>query len=148
VLSDPTLYWFMGGAPPGLEELQRRYALLAARRSPDGEERWLNWVIRDRHTGKALGTLQATVRAGESPPVALIAWVLGTENHGRGYASESARAMLTFLGHMGVSEITAYIHPGHTASNRVAAAIGMEPTKTWENGERAWRLTNLTETQD
>jgi len=66
VLSDPSLYRFMGGVPPGLEELRRRFGLVTDRRSSDSEERWLNWVIRDRHTGNALGTLQATVGAGES----------------------------------------------------------------------------------
>ena len=146
VLSDPSLYRFMGGAPPKLGELQRRYRLLANRRSPDGEELWLNWVIRDRNTEKVLGTLQATIE--ESPPKALIAWVLGTEAQGQGYASESARALTSFLGDRGVVEVRAHIHPDHIASNRVAAAIGMEPTQTWEDGERAWRLTYNTETSD
>ena len=139
VLSDPSLYRFMGGAPPTLEELQHRCRMLAKRRSPDGEELWLNWVVRDRHTQNALGTLQATVRIGELP-VAHIAWVLGTEAQGHGYASESGRALTSFLVGRGVKKVMAYIHPDHLASNRVAAAIGMEPTQIWEQEERAWQL--------
>jgi len=139
VLSDPSLYRFMGGAPPKLEELQHRYRMLATRRSPDGEELWLNWVIRDRHTQNALGTLEATVRVGESS-VAHIAWVLGTNAQGNGYASESARALTRFLVDRGMKQVMAYIHPDHTASNRVAAAIGMEQTQIWQQKERAWQL--------
>jgi RimJ/RimL family protein N-acetyltransferase len=108
--------------------------------SPDGRERWLNWVIRERCTGRALGTLQATVRTEAEKPVTEVAWVLGVRAQGRGYASESAHALVAFLRGMGVQEVVAHIHPEHDASARVASAIGMQPTEEWSAGERLWRL--------
>jgi RimJ/RimL family protein N-acetyltransferase len=143
VLSDPRLYRFTGEAPTDLEGLRDRFERWATRHSPDGRERWLNWVIRDRQTGMALGTLQATVRPEEPKPVADVAWVLGVEAQGHGYASEAARALVAHLASKGIREFTAHIHPNHVASNRVASAIGMQPTEEWSAGERVWRLSNL-----
>lgn len=143
VLSDPKLYRFTGGSPPGLEELRGRFERWRSRNSPDGRERWLNWVIRERQSGMALGTLQATVRPEEPNPVADVAWVLGVEAQGHGYASEAARAQVAFLASKGVGEFTASIHPDHVASKRVASAIGMQPTEEWSAGERVWRLSNF-----
>jgi len=74
VLDDQALYEFTGGRPPTREELRRRFASQVAGRSPDGRARWLNWTVRLRATGRAVGTAQATVwtdDAGDlkSPPL-------------------------------------------------------------------------------
>lgn len=143
VMGDSKLYRFTGGAPPDVEELRDRFQPWATRRSPDGRERWLNWVIRERKTGMALGTLQATVRLEGPKPVADVAWVLGVEAQGHGYASEAARALFTFLASKGVREFTANIHPDHVASNRVAFAIGMQRMEEWSDDERVWRVSNF-----
>ena len=140
VLADRDLYRFTGGTPPQLEALRRGFEQWAGRVSPDGRERWLNWVIRERCTGRALGTLQATVRTEAEKPVTEVAWVLGVRAQGRGYVTESAHALVAFLRGMGVQEVVAHIHPEHDASARVASAIGMQPTEEWSAGERLWRL--------
>jgi RimJ/RimL family protein N-acetyltransferase len=44
LLADERLYTFTGGRPPTLDELRARYARQAAGRSPDGVERWCNWI--------------------------------------------------------------------------------------------------------
>jgi hypothetical protein len=46
VLSDPALFRFIDGAPPAsVHELRQRYARLESRMSPDGRQRWPNWVL-------------------------------------------------------------------------------------------------------
>jgi hypothetical protein len=46
VLCDPAIYEFENEPPPSVEWLRARFAKLESRRSPDGEEQWLNWVVR------------------------------------------------------------------------------------------------------
>jgi len=46
VLSDPAIYAFENEPPPSLQWLQARLRRLEARQSPDGSQRWLNWVLR------------------------------------------------------------------------------------------------------
>ncbi|GII63799.1 acetyltransferase [Sphaerisporangium krabiense] len=136
VLAGEDLYVFIGGAPPGLDDLRSRYARLVAGRSPDGGQDWLNWIVRREGDGRAVGTVQATVTgAGRR---AEIAWVVGTAWQGRGYASESAAAMAGWLRAQGVTVLQAHIHPGHEASMKVAARIGLRPTGLVEDGERVW----------
>ena len=46
VLSDPAIYEHENEPPPSLEWLRARFAQLESRRSANGQEQWLNWVIR------------------------------------------------------------------------------------------------------
>jgi RimJ/RimL family protein N-acetyltransferase len=59
-LDDRALHRFTGGEPAGVEELRVRFERQARGRSPDGRDCWLNWVVRERATGLAVGTVQAT----------------------------------------------------------------------------------------
>lgn len=106
--------------------------------SPDGTERWLNWMVRRRIDAHAVGTVQSTVTSGQDRLVADVAWVIGVEHQGHGYASEAAEALVGWLFDCGVDEVVAHIHPDHTASSRVASKIGLEPTEEWLLGERRW----------
>ncbi len=63
-LLDQRLYQFIPQSPPtSLQTVKTRYLALSSRLSPDGQEGWLNWVIRFRESGVYVGTLQATVHA-------------------------------------------------------------------------------------
>jgi RimJ/RimL family protein N-acetyltransferase len=139
VLADPRLHEFIGGSPPTPEELRQRYASLENGRSPDGRERWLNWIVRRRSDGRAVGTVQATLRSTPTDTSADIAWTVGVPWQRRGFASEAAIAMVGWLEGGGVSVVCAYIHPGHRASERVAAAAGLSATREVVDGERLWR---------
>ena len=46
VLSDPAIYEHENEPPLSLEWLRARFAKLESRRSADGQQQWLNWVIR------------------------------------------------------------------------------------------------------
>src|SRR3954464_15235028 len=106
VLADPALYVFTGGDPPSAAQLGKRFERQARGRSADGRELWLNWVVREREGGGAVGDVQGT---GE--PVsggAEVAWVVGTGFQGRGYAREAAVAMVAWLRERGAT-VTAYV---------------------------------------
>jgi RimJ/RimL family protein N-acetyltransferase len=136
VLSGEALYAYTGGAPPGLVELRARYARQAAGRSPDGREEWRNWILRRRPGGQAVGYVQATI-TGEGRR-AEIAWVVGLDWQGRGYASEAAWALVGWLDSRGIHVIQAHIHPGHAASAAVARQAGLRPSGAVERGEQLW----------
>ncbi|MFI7031708.1 GNAT family N-acetyltransferase [Microbispora rosea] len=141
VLAGEELYAFIGGAAPTLPELRARYAALEARRSPDGRQEWLNWIIRRDTDGRAVGYVQATVV--DEGRRAEVAWVVGTAWQGRGYASEAAAALAGWLRARGVARIEAHIHPDHHASMAVAGRIGLLPTDRIEDGERLWTWDRL-----
>ena len=138
LLDDPSLHEFTGGAPLPTAALADRYARLAARRSPDGNQMWGNWVIRVRASGAAAGVAQATLPAGgPAAGPAEVAWVVARPAQGRGYASEAARSLVALLRNDGWT-VVAHIHPGHLASQRVARAAGLSPTSDVHDGETRW----------
>lgn len=93
VLRDPALHEFEGEPPESVASLRRRFAALEARRSPNGRERWLHWVIR-LDGGEAVGCVQATVDADGH---AAIAYELGSAWWGCGLACRAVEAMLREL---------------------------------------------------
>lgn len=100
VLSDSRLYIFIGGRPPTRSELTDQYTRQVVGRSPDGAERWLNWIIREADTRTATGYVQASVvgePAADGARVAYVAWVVGSGHQGRGFAVEAATAMAGWL---------------------------------------------------
>jgi RimJ/RimL family protein N-acetyltransferase len=59
-------------------------------------------------------------------PCVEIGWRLSAEHWGRGYATEGARAVLTFgLETLGLPEIVSFTVPGNLRSRRVMERIGM-----------------------
>jgi enoyl-CoA hydratase/carnithine racemase len=139
VLDDPALHEFIGGRPASAEELRRRYARQVTGHSPDGRERWLNWVVRLRATGAAVGTAQATVRQDAAGASADLAWVIAGAHQGQGMAKEAAGLVAGWLRGQGVQRLGARIHPRHAASGAVARSIGLAPTATIVDGEIQWQ---------
>ncbi|CAA9543164.1 MAG: hypothetical protein AVDCRST_MAG49-1062 [uncultured Thermomicrobiales bacterium] len=140
LLADARLHEFVGGEPLSLPALRARYRRLASGHSPDGGERWLNWVVRRRDDGRAVGTVQATVTAeGDGKVVAWVAWVVGVPSQGQGFASEAATALVRWLAAIG-ADVVAAIAPGHVASESVARRAGLSVTGDHVDGERVWRL--------
>lgn len=136
VLSAPELYAVTGGGPPTLDELTERYRRQVVGRSADGREEWLNWVV--RVDDQPVGFVQATLtgRSGAS-----IAWVIGLAWQGHGYATAAASTVVAELRARGVTDVRAWIAPGHTSSERVAVHVGLVATdQTDEDGERLWAV--------
>ena len=85
LLDDPALHEVTGGRPLSKPELEARYSRLV-RGAPEGSgATWLNWTIRRRADGRAVGTAQATVTG----DVAALAWVVAA--NGRGAATRARR---------------------------------------------------------
>jgi RimJ/RimL family protein N-acetyltransferase len=136
VLGDPRLYEFTGGEPPTLPALRERYERWQRPTSPDGTEGWLNWIVFRRADDAAVGTVQATVTVDGAE----VAWVIGVPFQRNGFAAEAAVAAAEWLATDGVTDLRAHVAIGHTASERVAAALGMAPTDVLVDGERRWVL--------
>jgi ribosomal-protein-alanine N-acetyltransferase len=93
VLSDPAIYEYENEPPPSLDWLRTRFIALESRQSPDGQERWLNWVIQ-LPTPELIGYVQATVQADGS---AGVAYILSSRFWGRGLGYVAVDAMLVEL---------------------------------------------------
>jgi RimJ/RimL family protein N-acetyltransferase len=144
VLGDGRLHEFTGGTPASVAGLRARYERLVAG-APNPAVSWLNWIVRLRATGEAIGTVQATVTgarhaAGTAGLTAGVAWVIGMPWQGRGYATEAACWLVSWLLGHGAVIITACVHPDHHASARVAAKAGLSPTDRVADGETVWQL--------
>ncbi len=139
VLGDERMYEYTGGRPPDVAQLRRRYEQMSVGHSPDGEELWLNWIVRLGSDEQPVGALQATVAADGSS--ADVAWEIGVDWQGRGIASEGAVAVVDWLLDHGVGVVRAMIHPDHGASLAVAARAGLAPTGESVDGEVVWRRT-------
>ena len=138
LLDDIRLHEFTGGVPTSAAALADRYARLAVRRSPGGDQLWGNWVLRLHGSGSAVGTVQATLPAGgPAAGPAEVAWVVAHAAQGRGYAREAARSLVGRL-HKAGWTVVAHLHPHHVASQQVARAAGLVPTAEVHDGEVRW----------
>lgn len=139
LLDDPRLHEFTGGSPATADSLRVRFQIKTRGYSADGSERWLNWVVRSAgETGSPVGLVQATITATSGEFQAAVAWVIATEFQGKGYAKEAAATVVDWLCRQAPVRLIAYIHPGHTASSSVAAAVGLHPTTERVDGEVVW----------
>ncbi len=139
VLDDPRLFAFTGGSPSTLDELRQRYRRQVTGWSPDRRERWLNWIVRERGTGQAIGTTQATITIDGDAVIGEVAWIVGSRHQRRGYAREAAAAMAAWLREQGARSLFAEIHPEHEASMSVARHLGLKPgEEILESGETRW----------
>jgi ribosomal-protein-alanine N-acetyltransferase len=124
VLGDPALYEFENEPPASVEWLRTRYTKLESRLSADGQERWLNWVIRIP-TGELIGYVQATVFADGH---AAIAYELASAYWGRGLALRAVQAMIEELfARYRVRSLSAVFKRGNFRSRRLLERLGFAP---------------------
>lgn len=121
VLADPRTHTFIPTDPPTDENaLRERFERQNSRRSPDGEEHWLNWVV--SVGDKAIGTVQATLVPAQA--YASIAYVFHPEAWGCGYATQAVRAMLEHLEGLQIERLEAHIDTRNVASQRLVERLG------------------------
>jgi RimJ/RimL family protein N-acetyltransferase len=126
-LADPRLYDHVPQDPPtSLTALRERFAMLSARRSPPGDQLWLNWVMRDRSDGQCRGRLQATVT---TEALAWIAYDVFPPNWGAGFATEGCHRMIEWLiDELGVQQVAAEVDSLNDASLRLLDRLGFQRT--------------------
>ena len=123
VLSDRAIYEHENAPPRSLEWLRERFTRLESRRSADGQDQWLNWVIQLR-TGELIGYVQATVHpAGR----AAIAYELASRYWRRGFAREACEAMLSELARYGVRNVHAVFKRKNVRSLCLLERLGFAP---------------------
>ena len=121
VLSDPAIYEYENQPPQSLEWLRARFAKLESRRSADGQQQWLNWVIR-RSPSELIGYVQAAVGPDGH---ALIAYELSSPFWGRGLGSEAVQAMFGELSaRYGVRKLSAVFMRDNHRSMRLLERLG------------------------
>lgn len=128
------LYTYIPQNPPssprGLEE---RYTRLAARRSPDGQEIWLNWAARRRDTGAYVGVIEASVYADRT---ASLAYMVFPPFWRQGYAREGcARVLAHLCDDYEVSRVAAEIDIRNAASIRLVESLGFRRVATLPNAD-------------
>ena len=121
LLSDPKIYRYENEPPPSLAWLRTRFQMLESRRSPDGHEQWLNWVIR-LGSGEAAGYVQATVHEDGH---AAIAYVLGSRFWDKGIGRTAVSMLIeTLRDEYRVSRITAVLKRANERSRLLLEHLG------------------------
>lgn len=93
VLRDPAIYEFEGEPPPSVDALEAGFRRKEMRRSTDGTEIWLNWVVR-LSSGELAGYVQATVLPDGS---SYVGYEFASRHWRRGIATASLHAMFDEL---------------------------------------------------
>lgn len=123
-LQAPEIYRYLPEDPPTAEALQRRYDFLSKGLSPDGTERWLNWVAFRRTSEEPIGTLQATLLPDGT---GRFAYIVFPPFWRQGLAGEMSRALLDELfTHQGIHTLSAEIDTRNIASIRLVESLGMK----------------------
>jgi ribosomal-protein-alanine N-acetyltransferase len=124
VLSDPAIYEYENQPPPSLEWLRARFTRLESRLSADGQEQWLNWVIR-LPTSELVGYVQATL---DPNGRAAVAYELSSAYWGRGLAQQAVQAMISELvERYQVRKLTAVFKRKNLRSMRLLKRLGFSP---------------------
>lgn len=125
VLSDPAIYEFENAPPASLEWLTQRFTKLESRRSADGTEQWLNWVVR-MPTGELAGYVQATVT---KQGLAYVAYEFASQYWRRGIGSASVGAVLDELAaHYAVRTFVAVLKARNFRSVALLQHLGFTDT--------------------
>jgi RimJ/RimL family protein N-acetyltransferase len=121
-LSALAIYDYMPGRPPlSLSALRERYVLLETRRSPNGRDQWLNWIVR-LCSGQCVGFVQATIYPALTGD---FAFVLAPEYWGRRIAFEACEAAIDHLAReLDVAALFATVDPRNARSIRLLMRLG------------------------
>lgn len=129
VLSDPSVYEFENEPPQSETALAERYTRLESRRSSDGTEIWLNWVIR-LPSGELAGYVQATVLQSGS---AYVAYELASRYWRQSIGSRAVAAMLKELhASYAVNVCAAVLKAGNYRSLGLLRKLGFRPASEQE----------------
>ena len=130
LLSDPGLYRWLDDAPPAdVASLRARYQRLETRKSADGRQQWLNWIVR-RPGQPPLGYLQATVLEDGS---AWVAYLLASAYQGQGIATRATAAMLAHLEEAyGARRLLANVEAENGPSIRLLQRLGFRAASAEE----------------
>lgn len=124
--ADPMVTRFIGGRPFSEEEAWARLLRYAGHWSYMG---FGYWVVEERASGSFVGEVGFAENKRDLQPsihnIPELGWVLIPRAHGRGYATEAARAALDWgRTHLSSASTVCLIHPENVPSIRVAGKCG------------------------
>ena len=132
VLGDPMVLWV---SRAWTQDEIRRW--IARAESEQRERGYGMWIVTERESGAFVGEVGLTEQVFAGTRDVEVGYQLRPEFWGRGYATEAARASLAFgRDVVGLERIVALIDPRNTASQRVAAKLGMAWERNVPIGER------------
>ena len=100
-----------------------------------GETSWWNWLIVERDTRRAAGSVAFAGQPDANDSV-LIGYAMYPEFEGHGYATEAVRAMIGWAFHQhGVKLVRALAPVWNTPALRVAESVGMHPVAADEDDD-------------
>jgi len=104
-------------------------------RARPSEAPWWNWLIVDRESREAVGSVAFGGPVDRDGAV-LVGYAMYAEYEGRGYATEAVRAMIAWaFGQAGVREVRALAPVWNTPALRVAENVGMRPVASEEDDD-------------
>jgi ribosomal-protein-alanine N-acetyltransferase len=104
-------------------------------RARPSEAPWWNWLIVDRQSGEAVGSVAFGGPVNRDGAV-LMGWAMYADYEGHGYATEAVRALVAWaFGQPGVREVRALAPVWNTPALRVAENVGMRPVASEEDDD-------------
>ena len=123
--SDAEVARWLYNDPRTLEETRAQLSRKIAGAQLTAEDDWLSAVVVERETGDVVGDM-ALHWVSEQHKTGEIGFILDPAYQGRGYATEAARAFLTFgFESMGFHRVIGRTEARNTASARVLEKLGM-----------------------
>ncbi len=124
--ADPVVTRHLGGKPFSEEETWARFLRYVGHWGLMG---FGYWAIEEKETGRFIGELGFADFKRDIDPsikgVPELGWVLASRAHGKGYATEAARAAIAWgETHFAKARTVCIIHPENLASIRVAEKCG------------------------
>ena len=119
-LADPALWQWIPRDPPSPADVARRFAVISVVERPNGD-RWLNWVVRRRADGQAVGQVEVTAHPDGRAELAYFVFAPFQRN---GYAREACAATLACLRDDGIGRVEASVDTRNEASQRLLRALG------------------------
>jgi ribosomal-protein-alanine N-acetyltransferase len=128
------IYDYIPETPPAsVEALATRYQRLSSRKSPDEQEAWLNWAMRERREDRYVGILQATLYPDAT---AFLAYIVFPAFWRRGYAREGCERILDLLFQdYQVHTVSAEIDTRNMASIHLIESLGFQRVATTLNAD-------------
>jgi [ribosomal protein S5]-alanine N-acetyltransferase len=127
-LQDEAIYQWISAVPPQSVDT---FAEICSKRecclSPQGDDAWLNWVVRRADDGAYIGTLDAVVDANDI--ATNVGYLFFPKYWGKGYASEAVKALADHLESSGVLKMIATVTLGNVSSYRVLEKAGFVKTR-------------------
>ncbi len=136
--SDPEVSRWQGWERTDPESVREEIRVMAAR--TPGRDGWVQLSVFEREAGRLVGDVGLSPAAGE-PGVIKVGYTIDPACHGRGYATEAVRALVSYsFDELDAAVVRAYASADNVPSIRVAEKVGMSLVERVEHhdDDGAW----------